>query len=67
MVVGSRAWLERAIRHVGGGLHVHPIAHPGQADPHAHIIPCLDPTGDPLEDVDPARSSGAREGRRMII
>jgi 4-hydroxythreonine-4-phosphate dehydrogenase len=62
MVVGSRAWLERAIRHVGDGLEVQPIKHPEQADPHAHIIPCLDPTGDPLDDVRPGQVSG-RAGR----
>ncbi len=62
MVVGSRAWLERAIRHVGGGLVVQSIDHPAQADPHAHVIPCLDPTGDPLDDVRPGQVSG-RAGR----
>ncbi|HEY2155120.1 MAG TPA: 4-hydroxythreonine-4-phosphate dehydrogenase PdxA [Isosphaeraceae bacterium] len=62
MVVGSRAWLERAIRHVGDGLRVQSIDHPSQADPHAHIIPCLDPTGDALDDVAPGQVSG-RAGR----
>jgi 4-hydroxythreonine-4-phosphate dehydrogenase len=62
MVVGSRAWLERAIRHVGDGLQVQSIDDPAQADPHAHIIPCLDPTGDPLDDVHPGQVSG-RAGR----
>jgi 4-hydroxythreonine-4-phosphate dehydrogenase len=62
LVVGSRAWLERAIRHVGDGLKIQPIDDPAQADPHAHIIPCLDPTGDPLGDVRPGQVSG-RAGR----
>ena len=62
MVVGSRAWLARAIRHIGDGIEIQPIDHPEQADPHAHLIPCLDPTGDALEDVRPGQISG-RAGR----
>ena len=62
MVVGSRAWLARAIRHVGNGLEIQPIDVPEQAEPHAHVIPCLDPTGDPLDDVDPGQIN-ARAGR----
>jgi 4-hydroxythreonine-4-phosphate dehydrogenase len=62
MVVGSRAWLARAIRHIGDGIEIQPIDRPEQADPHAHLIPCLDPTGDALEDVRPGQISG-RAGR----
>ena len=62
MVIGSRAWLARAIAHVGDGLVIQPIDDPAQAEPHAHVIPCLDPTGDPLDDVEPGQVSG-RAGR----
>jgi 4-hydroxythreonine-4-phosphate dehydrogenase len=62
IVIGSRAVLERAIRHVGSDLTVHAITDPAAADPSAHVIPCLDPTGDDLADVEPGLVS-ARAGR----
>jgi len=62
LVVGSRAVLERAVRHVGVDLSIESIDDPALALPTAHVIPCLDPTGDDLSDVPPGLVSG-RAGR----
>ena len=62
MVVGSRAVLERALRQVGSDAIIQHINDPALADPTGHVIPCLDPTGDDLDDVRPGEVSG-RAGR----
>lgn len=62
MVVGSQAVLQRALRHVGSNVSIQTITDPSHAEPTSHVIPCFDPTGDDLGDVQPGRVS-ARAGR----
>jgi 4-hydroxythreonine-4-phosphate dehydrogenase len=62
LVIGSRKVLERAVAQARSKLVVHRIDDPAAADPSAHVIPCLDPTGDDLADVRPGQVNG-RAGR----
>ena len=62
VVVGSRAVLERALRSVGSDATIQSLDDPAHAAPTAHVIPCFDPTGDDLADVEPGKIS-ARAGR----
>ncbi len=62
IVVGSRAVLQKALNHARSDVKIQSIQSPAEAMPTAHIIPCLDPTGDPLSDIAPGQIS-ARAGR----
>ncbi len=62
IIIGSRAILEKALRHVGSDATIQSISDPAHAEPTGHVIPCLDPTGDNLQDVRPGQIS-ERAGR----
>src|SRR5436305_14550295 len=55
IVVGSRAVLERALARVSVRAEVQPIDRPEDAEPSSRTIPCLEPSGVDLSDVEPSR------------
>lgn len=64
VVVGDPAWVQRGLDLLGFGssAKVRPVAHPSEAEPNSHVIPCANATKQDLSRVQPARVS-AEAGR----
>ena len=56
-VVGDPAWMFRALRLVRSEAEVRPVRDPGEAEPSAALVPCLQATTADLSGVEPARVS----------
>ena len=58
LVIGSADVLRRAIAHAGADLVVQEVEDPAAAEPSAHSVPCLDPSGADLSRVRPGEVNG---------
>src|SRR4051812_27735261 len=59
VVVGDPAWMRRALDLVGSPAEVRPVREPGEADPSAGLVPCLQAAAAALGAVEPAQVSAA--------
>jgi 4-hydroxythreonine-4-phosphate dehydrogenase len=59
VVVGDPGWLRRALTLIGSAAEVHPAEDPDEAEPTADRLPCLNPSRQALESVEPGRVSAA--------
>ncbi len=59
VVVGDAAWMRRALRLVGSPAEVRAVREPGETEPSAAVVPCLQATTVDLSGVEPARVSAA--------
>jgi 4-hydroxythreonine-4-phosphate dehydrogenase len=59
VVVGDRAWLDRALKLVGSAARVQMIRHPAEAEPAADVVPCLAGSEQDLSHVEIGRVSAA--------
>jgi 4-hydroxythreonine-4-phosphate dehydrogenase len=62
IVVGDPAWVQRGLDLVRSSAKVRLVAHPSEAEPNTHVIPCVNATTQDLSRVEPGRVSA--EGGR---